>query len=64
MAQGSGAAFLNWNNQHWTVLTSSALDGPWTHINSIVKGEESFHGRVLSTERAQVHRIVSDIERR
>ena len=63
MARGSGAAFLNWNNQHWTVLTSDSLDGPWTHTNSIFEGEESFHGRVRSTERAQVLRIVSDIER-
>ena len=61
MHQGSVAAFLNWNNQHWTVLIGSSRHGPWTHINSIFEGMASFHGRVHTLEQAKVHEIVSDI---
>jgi len=61
LAQGAVDAFVNWNNQHWTVLVGHSTDGPWIHTNSVFQGKETFHGRVETSERAQVVQILTDI---
>jgi len=55
---GDGTALVNWNKQHWTVLTSRSCNGPWVH-----GGDESFHGRVETQEMSVVSGILSDIRR-
>ena len=61
MAQGAVDAFVNWNNQHWTVLVGRSAYGPWIHTNSFFEGQQTFHGRVETTDRAQVMQILADI---
>ena len=63
VALGNGAALLNWNNNHWTVLISHSCTGPWIHINSVFEGSESFHGRVETQEMSVVKGILTDIDR-
>ena len=63
LAQGDVAAFVNWNNQHWTLLVGHSPHGPWIHTNSFFEGQQSFHGRVETTERAHVAQILADIAR-
>ena len=64
VALGGGAALVNWNNQHWTVLKSRSCIGPWIHINSILEGDESFHGRVETPEMSVISGILTDIHKR
>ena len=61
MDQGDVGAFVNWNNQHWTVLVGRSSHGPWIHTNSFFEGQQSFHGRVETTESAHVAQILADI---
>jgi len=61
---GEGTALVNWNNQHWTVLTSHSCTRPWIHINSVFGGDESFHGRMETQEMSVVSVILIDIRRR
>ena len=63
VALGAADALVNWNNQHWTVLRSRSCDGPWTHINSVYEGSESFHGRVETADLKDVSEILADIQR-
>ena len=63
VALGEGAALVNWNNQHWTVLISRSCTGPWIHINSVFEGEKSFHGKVETLEMSVVSGILTDIRR-
>jgi hypothetical protein len=63
LAQGKADAFVNWNNQHWTVLVGCSRQGPWIHTNSIFQGPQTFHGRVETTESADVVQILTDIAR-
>lgn len=61
VGQGDVDAFVNWNNQHWTVLVGRSSHGPWIHTNSFFQGQQSFHGRVEITESAHVAQILTDI---
>jgi len=61
LAQGAVDAFVNWNNQHWTVLVGHSSDGPWIHTNSFFEGQQTFHGRVETSESAHVVQILADI---
>ena len=60
LTQGEVDAFVNWNNQHWTVLVGLSSDGPWIHTNSFFEGQQTFHGRVQTRESAVVARILTD----
>ena len=62
MAQCQAAALVNWNNTHWTVLVSGASAGPWTHINSIDAGIRRFHGRMDTTDKAEIIELFADIQ--
>jgi len=64
VARGEEAALVNWNNQHWTVLKCNSRTGLWSHINSIVEGDESFHGRVTTPEKSVISVILTDIQKR
>ena len=35
-AEQNGAALINWNNTHWTVLQRDSIQSGWRHTNSIV----------------------------
>ena len=61
LAQGTVDAFVNCNNQHWTVLVGYSHQGPWIHTNSIFKGPRTFHGRVVTRNSADVVQILADI---
>ena len=61
LAQGDVDAFVNWNNQHWTVLVGRSCQGPWIHTNSVFEGQQTFHGRVETTDSAHVAQILADI---
>ena len=56
----SGAALVNWNNRHWTVLQrrhADDADGGWVHTNSIL-GDARRHGRRASWQRSGVSTVV------
>ena len=59
--QDDADAFVNCNNQHWTVLTRQPNGVSWVHINSIFEGDRRFHGRTESTHLAEVAQILTDI---
>ena len=62
---GRAAALVNWNNQHWTVLSSEAFDGPWIHTNSVLEPNESmksYYGRVETTDKSAVAQILDEIQ--
>ena len=63
LAFAEACALVNWNNQHWTVLRSRSFHGPWIHINSVVEGSDSFHGRVETEELEDIREILADIHR-
>ena len=56
---GHRAAFVNWNNQHWTVLERYGADDVWLHTNSIV-GDGWRHGRKVCCD-DEVTRILNEI---
>ena len=61
-----GAALVNWNNKHWTVLLSRSSQGPWIHINSVFHGStstESLYGRVETHEMSEISAILDDIRK-
>ena len=60
LGQRAGAALVNWNNNHWTVLESRSENGPWIHTNSIFGGTQSYHGRSEVSERSDVDKIFGD----
>lgn len=43
-SSGHRAAFINWSNQHWTILERHNSGDGWVHINSII-GDGCIHGR-------------------
>ena len=59
--QDDADAFVNCNNQHWTVLTRQPNGVSWVHINSIFEGDRRFHGRTESTHLEEVAQILADI---
>ena len=63
LAEGAVGAFVNCNNHHWTLLVGHSCYGPWIHTNSILEGQQSFHGRVETRERADIEKIMADIAR-
>ena len=56
-----GAALVNWNNQHWTVLQTEPCSGVWIHTNSICRGGPH-HGRVRCDSVEDVEHILKRIE--
>ena len=65
ISNGRAAALVNWNNQHWTVLSSEAFNGPWIHINSVLEPNEStksYYGRVETADKSTVARILDEIQ--
>ena len=61
LAEGAVDAFVNWNNQHWTVLVGRSHQGPWIHTNSVFGSGEKFHGRVVARKSDEVAEILTNI---
>ena len=59
-AEPEGAALVNWNGRHWTVLQREAESGAWRHTNSIV-GKSARHGRCACSSAAELENILAEI---
>ena len=55
------AAFVNWNNHHWTVLRQDVESGEWVHMNSIL-GDAVRHGRKACDTEHSVLTILAEIQ--
>ena len=55
------AAFVNWNNTHWSVLEMCPYEDIWIHTNS-VQGEHLRHGRRELYTLEAVHNVLEEIE--
>ena len=55
-----GAAFVNWNNTHWTVLQRDSSGEGWMHTNSI-EGEGASCGRRRRLSNADVCEILAAV---
>ena len=58
--QQDGAALVNWNNRHWTVLQQDPEGVGWMHTNSI-EGEAPRHGRRRRLSDEAVEEVLEDI---
>ena len=60
--QQDGAALLNWNNQHWTVLQRDPSGDGWMHTNSI-EGDELHHRRRRHLSETEVEKVLQNVRR-
>ncbi len=60
-AEPHAAAFVNWNNAHWTILRRRAGDGAWVHKNS-VRGNLPRHGCTTCTRPEEVIDLLASIQ--
>ena len=60
--QQDGAALVNWNKRHWTVLQRDPSGDGWMHTNSI-EGVAPRYGRRRRLSDAAVHEVLEDIWR-
>ena len=58
--QKIGAALVNWNNEHWTVLETASQTGMWRHRNSML-GPELRHGQRTELRSAMVQDLLDEI---
>ena len=61
-ADPDGAALVNWNNRHWTVLQRECRGGAWVHTNSIL-GDGLRHGRSTCAAGEDVLALLAEIQR-
>ena len=60
--QQDGAALVNWNQRHWTVLQRDPSGDGWMHTNSI-EGAGLRHGRRRQLSDGEVEEVLHDIWR-
>ena len=60
--QQDGAALVNWNQQHWTVLQRDPSGDGWMHTNSI-EGVGPRYGRRRRLSEEAVQEVLEDIRR-
>ena len=60
-AERPGAAFVNWNNQHWTLLHFEHDTDVWVHTNSIC-GDGPHCGRARCSSEVEVASLLEVIE--
>ena len=56
-----GAALVNWNNEHWTVLQFDSVPQSWVHTNSIL-GDGARHGRKVCSHVGEVSDTLAEIQ--
>ena len=56
-----GAAMVNWNNHHWTVLQREVASDRWVHSNSIL-GDAQRHGRAMFAQTRDVDNLLAEIQ--